>query len=633
MSMSTWADRYFYLVAESSGTSGPWETRPYQKAPLDCMGIEDIEVVTYQKPGRVGFTKMLGAAMGYNVHHKHRNQVMWQPTDGDAKEFVKDELDPMLRDVPVVGGLLKSPPDKKSKHNTVDEKSFVGSTLHVKGGKSPANYRRMTKDVAYYDELAAFDDNVGKEGDATALGDKRLTQSPFPKSIRGSTPKIRGICQIEKSMSHADMRFHRFFPCPSCSHMQELAWARMRWTDGDPATTVHVCEACQHGATYSDYLDSMDIGGQWRSVRFDDDSAGYVQTGYVIDESLDECILRDADGNEAEWPRHVGFWLWGAFSYELTWPAMVAEFIEANEAKKIGAIEKLITFVNMRLAETWEEQGEKADDMALFKRKEPYSAQVPDGVQLLTAWADVQDDRIEYEVDGWGCGEESWAIDYVVLRGDPSKNELWDKLLEGFRQQYRRADGSLMDIKLAGIDSGGHYTDEVYKFSRQNGPTWIIPTKGSSEAGRPIATMPRKRNAKGVYLTIVGTDTAKEIIYRRYTVETPGPGYCHWPQSDKFDKAYFDQATAEKKIRRYRQGRPYYVWDAEKRRNEALDCRVGNLVMVRLAQQHLGFRFAEPVPEVDSDEPLPPAPPPVSAGKKPDTYVKGGIVRRRSTYL
>lgn len=619
--LSRWADESFYLSPESSGTAGWWETRPYQRAIMDCISLDDIEVLSLQKCGRVGYTKMIVAAMGYFAAHRRRNQVVWQPTDGDASDFVKDEVDPMLRDVAVVRDLLKSAPDKKSSHNTIEKKSFIGSVLDVKGGKSSKNYRRMTKDVAFYDELDGFDPDIDHQGNSTSLGDKRLTQSPYPKSIRGSTPTLKGSSQIEQSISHADMRFHRHVPCPKCGEHQELSWSKMQFDDHNPVTTRHVCEFCSYPAGYSEYAD-MDGLGVWRAVEHNQTDGTWKQSGYWIDESGEDIVLRDSSGEVAEFPRHVGFWIWGGYSYDLSWPAMVGEFIDANEAKKVGAIEQLKTFVNMRLGETWEEEGETADEHALYMRREHYNAEVPNGVQYLTAYADVQDDRIEYEVCGWGSGEESWSIDYVRLYGDMSKQQIWDVLGSRLRKRYSKANGDVLDIRLVGIDSGGHYTDEVYKFARKQGIRWVIPTKGSSQRNQPIASFPRKPNQKNkVYLTLIGTDTAKELIYCRYLVADPGPGYCHYPVSEDYDEVYFQQATAEKKVKRYTHGVAYYVWDAGKRRNEALDCRVGNLAMIRILQSRFGVKLRDG-DVMTLPQPIPARPPPK---RQPSRFVRRSI--------
>ena len=80
LTLSQWADKHFYLSAESSSVVGRWETRPYQKAIMDCISNDDIRTITWQKCGRVGYTKIIVAAVGYYAHHKKRKQVIWQPT-------------------------------------------------------------------------------------------------------------------------------------------------------------------------------------------------------------------------------------------------------------------------------------------------------------------------------------------------------------------------------------------------------------------------------------------------------------------------------------------------------------------------------------------------------------------------
>lgn len=99
MQLSRWAADHFYLSAESSYVEQRWEAYPYQIAILDAMSHDDIREVVFIKSARVGYTKMILAAMGYFAHHKRRNQCVWQPTDDDSDEFVKTELEPMLRDV------------------------------------------------------------------------------------------------------------------------------------------------------------------------------------------------------------------------------------------------------------------------------------------------------------------------------------------------------------------------------------------------------------------------------------------------------------------------------------------------------------------------------------------------------
>lgn len=134
MRLSQWADKHFFLSAESSYVEGAWQSWPFQRAILDCMGHDDIRSVTLKKSARVGYTKMLLASVGYMAQHKRRNQVVYQPTDDDAEDWVKTELDTMLRDVSIMGKVFPAFL-RRSKENTLKTKSFLGSKCHVRGGK------------------------------------------------------------------------------------------------------------------------------------------------------------------------------------------------------------------------------------------------------------------------------------------------------------------------------------------------------------------------------------------------------------------------------------------------------------------------------------------------------------------
>ncbi|MCH9835906.1 phage terminase large subunit family protein [bacterium] len=578
--MADWADEFFYLSPESSSIEGKWVSLPYQKAILNTIGNDDVRVVTWMKSARVGYTKCICVAVGYFAEHRKRNQVLYQPTDSDATDFVKDEIDTMLRDVAVLKGLLQSDPEKRSRHNTSTKKVFLGSTLDIKGGKTPRNYRRMTKDCAYYDELDGFDQDIENEGDPLSLGDTRLETSSYPKSVRGSTPKVKGVSQIEDSFNEADLQFRRHLPCPHCDHMQHLKWGNMKFEDHDHATTYYECEECQEAITYDRYAE-MDQKGQWRS-----------ECGVTID---DNGTFRNPDGSHHPPVYHVGFHIWSAYSYFMTWSSMVKEFLVAKEDQKKGKLKKLKAFVNVRLGETWVEEGDSIDDHVLMRHREQYGDVLPDAVKVITCAVDVQDDRLEIEWVGWGEGEEQWGLLYKRIYGDVGKPTLWNILEEEINRSFEDKDGLKMSARLTCIDSGGHFTDQVYQFCARNRRKYI-PIKGHSEMGKPIATMPKQPNRRGVYLVMVGTDTAKELLYERYGFANVGPGYCHYNDDEHgYDDEYFEQATAEVKIKRYRKGVAYFEWIKENSaRNEALDVRVYNTAAVRLLQQHFGVRLTRP---------------------------------------
>jgi len=262
-----WADKNFYLSSESSGVAGPWETLPYQRGPMNAATNDDIKILTWMKCARIGYTKMLVSAIGYLAEHKKRNVVIYQPTDSDAADFTKDEINTMIRDCPVVGNVLKTDPEKRSKSNTLSRKEFLSVTLDIKGGKSARNYRRLTKDVSLYDEADGFDRDIDGEGSCFELGDNRTLASPFPKSIRGSTPGIKDLSLIEQSFLEADIRLYRYLPCPNCSEYYRLEWGNMVCREDRVARTVeHICPHCRHGAIYENY---HDMAFEWYWVHAD----------------------------------------------------------------------------------------------------------------------------------------------------------------------------------------------------------------------------------------------------------------------------------------------------------------------------------------------------------------------------
>jgi len=594
-----WADENFYLSSESSYQEGRWETLPFQVAILNAMGNDEIRTVNVIKSARVGYSKMLLAASAYQIEHKRRNILLLLPTDGAAAGFMKAHVETMIRDVPSIYALAPWY-GKKHRDNTLDTKRFSHSKqLWCLGGAAAKNYREKSVDTIIYDELAAFEPDVEKEGSPTFLGDKRIEGSTFPKSIRGSTPKIKGTCQIEAAASESPHLFRLHVPCPHCQAEQYLKWGGkdcafgIKWDAESPGNAWYVCE---HNACMVQQHEMQDQHAKGRWI--------CEKTGIWTKDGIDYF---DASGDPIPTPDSVTFHVWTAYSPFTTWGRIVLDFYKAKDD-----ISKLKTFTNTTLGETWEEdQGEKVEWETLYGRREVYP-QVPKEVLVLVGGIDTQDDRYEGRVWAFGQGEEAWLVDRWILTGDPASDELRRKVGLKIHQLYTRADGLQMKVERWCWDSGGHYTDEVYAESRKHGATWVVPIKGANVYGKPIANFPRTRT-KGsrVYLTEVGTDNAKELIYSRLKLQPqPGvsvPGCVHLPANDEIcDETELKQLTAETKILKIDKGQRVYRWDAKGRRNEALDCFVYALAALRISQQRFGLDLdalaVEPTTNTTSDE-------------------------------
>lgn len=579
-----WADENFYLSSESSYQEGRWETLPFQVAILNSMGNDEIRTVNVIKSARVGYSKMLLAASAYQVEHKRRNILLLLPTDSAAQGFMKAHVETMIRDVPAVRALA---PWYGVKHrdNTLDTKRFSHSKqLWCLGGAAAKNYREKSVDTIIYDELAAFDPDVEKEGSPTFLGDKRIEGSTFPKSIRGSTPKTKGECQIEAAADESPHFFRLHVPCPHCGKEQHLKWGGkdcdfgLKWEPDKPGQPWYLCEhaGC---VVHQHEFQEQQHKGRWVC----DKTGIWTRDGFDYYDPADEPVPT---------PDSVTWHIWTIYSPFTTWGRIVLDFYKAK-----GDINRLKTFTNTTLGETWEDdQGEKVDWELLYARREVYP-EVPLLGLTLHGGIDTQDDRYEGRVYAVGLGEEIWLVDRWILYGDPASEELRRKVGEKLQKQYTRADGVVMKVERWCWDSGGHYTDEVYAESRKHGVMWVIPIFGANTYGKPIANFPRKRNRARVYATEVGTDNAKELIYSRLKNQPdaskrdqPQPGVIHFPANDDIcDEEELKQLTAETKRLKIVQGRRVYRWDAGGRRNEALDCLVYAIAALRISQQRFGL--------------------------------------------
>ncbi|MDW3716713.1 MULTISPECIES: phage terminase large subunit family protein [unclassified Pseudomonas] len=589
MTAVQWADEHFYMSSESSYHEGKWTTDPFQVAILNAMGNDLIAVVNFVKSARIGYTKLLMANIGYKLQHKRRNIVMWSPTDTDSKGISKRHVDGLIRDVPVIKDLAPWF-GKKHRDNTIEAKTFSNrKSLWIRGGTASGNYRELSADETIYDELSNFDPDIEGEGDAVTLGDKRLDGATYPKSIRGSTPKKAGSCQINKAAEESPIRLRFYVACPHCQHEQTLKFGGkdcgygLKWEKdelGQATKAWYVCECCAENFYHQDMVAAAPHGRWICDV-----------TGIWTRDSMDWF---DKDDQPIRTPKSVAFYCWAIYSTWSAWLKIAEEWLKIK-----GDREKLITFTNTTLGEMWEEVQSKVDWEELYGRREVWTGQVPQLAVVLTGFIDTQDDRLEGRVWAFGQGEEAWLVYRFILMGDPASEELQRKAGIELQRQFTRADGLVMKVDRWGWDSGGHYTDEVYAASRKHGLLWVIPTKGASQYGKPIANMPRTKNKAKVYLTEIGTDNAKELIYSRLKlpVDTAKsqagvcqPGVIHLPANgDICDESEVRQLTSEVKVPKVVNGLRVHRWDAQGRRNEALDCLVGAIAALRISQQRFGL--------------------------------------------
>lgn len=571
--LSEWAAQHFILAGESSHQKGGWVGWPFQRGILDFMSDDRIEELAVKKSKRVGYTKMITAFVAYNIAHRRRKQALWQPTDDDRDSYVKSEIEPVLDGVPAVRAARKQ---GKGVVDTIKYKPFRDSVLHLLGGKAARAYRRITVAVSILDEWSAFDQTIEKSGDPGSLAKGRLEGAPYPKFVGGSTPRIKGLCHVERACEESEAYVQYHIECPHCGGEHPLIWGSkdlpygFKWEKGKPETVRHVCPHCRESITQADYLPSgWPLTGAWvckkTGIRYDADGQ-----------------WRNGKGELCRPPRTLGVHIWAAYSPQRTWASIVDEHEKAYRAMQAGDVGPMTSFTNETLGETWEVKGESSDEHVLQQRAEDYPlGVVPKGGLVLTAGVDVQRTWWQINVWAWGRGLESWLVDRIIIEGNPANESDWSMVTEQLQRRWRQAwHGGSLGLSAISIDSSDQ-TQAVYNYVRNH--QHLLPNlraiKGDTNDNRPIlgpASMQDvdHKGAKiknGIKLWLVGVDNAKDLLLGQLAIEQPGPGYLHF--SKELPREFFEQLTAEQRILAKVQGKDAYRWVKRRQRNEDLDCR------------------------------------------------------------
>ena len=571
LSVTDWAERHRILSGKDSAEPGPYRAArtPYAREPMDCLSQHSsVEEVILQWGAQTSKTTIGSNWLGYLADTNPGPVMIVQPTIDMAKRYSRQRLVPMIEESPRLRERVK---DNRSRDeaNTTLLKEFPGGFLAVAGANSAAGLRSMPVRDLFLDEIDGYPLDVDGEGDPIALAEARQSTFSRRKRLKTSTPTTKGFSRIETAYLASDRsRYH--VPCPHCGTRQALEWGAdkphgIKWHRHPdtgaamPETVRYVCAHC--GSEIREHhKPAMLAAGAWVAER--PGAAGGRVRGFHLSS------------------------LYSPLGW-LGWAELVIEWERANAAARTGDITLLRAFVNTRLAETFEEQGDRADEHALRKRAEDIPLRtVTWGHYVMTLGADVQGDRIEGYLWAWGRGMERQLVDRAVWYGDPAIPEgepgsPWTALTEYRRTPVLHASGKTVPLLAAMIDSGGHHTQAVYDYARRHQHAHVYPCKGSSVGGRAILGKPTPqdvtwRGAKqkhGVKLWPIGTDTAKAEIYGRLRLAEPGPGYVHL--SRHLPPEVYEQLTSERLVTRYVKGRPRLEWvKPAGRRNEALDCAV-----------------------------------------------------------
>lgn len=569
LSVSDWADNYRMLSAEASAEPGRWRTdrAPYQREIMNAFTQYKIWKIAVMSASQIGKSDIMNNVIGRYSHIAPAPIMMIQPTIEMAQDYSKSRIAPMIRDTKVLREIYR---DVKTREtgNTILSKIFPGGRLIMGGANSPAGLASRPIKILLADEVDRFPDSAGSEGDPVDLAAKRMTTFWDKRLGLFSTPTIAGESRIEEEYLQGTQEEWQH-ECPNC-HEYHLLTHRQMVTDHQ---TVVDKKGNKHATVHS---------VKWRCP-----DCGFSFAEEQMRRAPQKFVAQNASAL-AKGVRSFFVNCWT--SPWLTWAGVMQEWLEAE-----GDPEREKVVVNTRFGEPYERKGAFESTDKFLQRREPYGAELPDGVLILTAAVDVQDNRLEYEICGWGKGEECWGIKKGIILGVPENQEVWAALDEQLDREYRFKNGNGLIVPRTFIDSGGHYTKEVYAYSLRRLARQCFAVKGASTAGVPIIHKYAKVTTvrgRTIPLVLIGTDSGKQYVMDRLSISVPGPKYFHFPLDKQeneavseilwnrgYDDIYFRGLIAEQKVARKKNGRVVWQWEniAKDKRNEPLDLRVYNL--------------------------------------------------------
>ena len=280
---------------------------------------------------RVGKSTVGANILGYMIDREPCNVLWVMPSREAVADFLKDELEPMLRASPNLWRKVSAGRTSTGRTNNIRRKTFLGGVATFVGGGSASPLAFRTVRVVVLDEIDKFKIIPG-EGDADALASKRVsTYGTDFKILRFSKPTVEGESRIARHYARGSMARY-FVSCPRCGEFQELGWALVRFDD----VTLR-CASCGEFSDQDRWLSSP---AQWR-----------------------ESVTN---------PHHKSFQSSALISPLVRWEVLIEEYREAIQALEAGDSSLIQVFENSRLGQVYSGRVDRIEPGELYARREVF---------------------------------------------------------------------------------------------------------------------------------------------------------------------------------------------------------------------------------------------------------------------
>jgi phage terminase large subunit GpA-like protein len=537
--IAEWAAQNRTLSSVTASRPGPYDPTitPWMSAIYaDLHPDSPHDFVAVMKCQQSGLTELGLSWLAYTLAEDPGPWLVVQPTIVDQKSFVSLRVDDLRKNTPSLPAVLET--DNK------EMTTFAGAVVRYGNAGSKGSLSSMPVRYVLLDEVSKYPADVQGGGDPVELARGRTTTFRTSRKILAiSTPETAGACHMERAYNGGDRRVWRM-PCPYCGTVQELQFGRL-------SVEGYQCEACEQNIDENKHKTWMLERGEWHATNPEGLYPSYHVSGFM---------------RPAQWDG---------------WAAIYGAWATADTPQARKAV------YNLHLGIPWQDvEAHALNEGELLLRREVYAAEVPAGAAVLTAGVDVQGDRVELLVYGWGAGYECWLVHRAVIRGRFADRATQDALEVQLLRKFKHERMGPIRIGAACIDTGGHTTQDVYDWCARNKHQPWYAIKGREGADRhiwpPRASRKRRRRGADVDLYIVGVDGAKSAVLDWLAVTEPGPHYMHLPDWTP-KQGWADQMLSEaREIKHMARGRLKVNFVLlPGRRNEALDCTVYALAALK----------------------------------------------------
>jgi phage terminase large subunit GpA-like protein len=454
-----------------------YSVNPFMREIVDCFDVNSpVREVNLKKGVQITYSTALESGALYFMGHIKTLPIMYMTADKElAAARIENNFLPMLAHSDM-GHIIRSSDEGNTRKTgkTAHHLQFEGGGYLVPFGAVNANkMRSYSICVLMKDEIDAWPDRVGKDGDPDKLSDGRCKGYWERRKIfRGSTPLIKGISKIDVQYLRGDQRKYKVL-CKWCGFPQELQWSTkdqetkikggFKWEFDKYGTLItdSVCYCCSkcgkpHYEHDKEKLFSEEHGAKW------------VPTARAVSEGIRSYHLPAFYSPIGMQP----------------WYSCVEDYIDCYdpETKKVTDIGKYQVFYNNIRAESFEILGSKVQfiQVSAHRRMEYKYGQVPNAfamehmggpILFLTCTVDVHKQFLAVAVIGWTIDTKSCLIDYFHFEAKNEKDECgsassstWGKLREIIEEKEYIADNSVKYKIHTTLIDAGYETDTVTTF-------------------------------------------------------------------------------------------------------------------------------------------------------------------------